>query len=49
VQGWIDAHPQTEHGVHRYTAEEFGLDRDHLRERFSFYTERFDVAPEVRG
>jgi hypothetical protein len=49
VQGWIDAHPQTEHGVHRYTAEEFGLDRDHLRERFSFYTERFDVAPEVRA
>jgi sulfotransferase family protein len=49
VQAWIDAHPQTEHGVHRYTAEEFGLDRDHLRERFSFYTERFGVAPEVRA
>jgi hypothetical protein len=49
VQAWIDAHPQAEHGVHRYTAEEFGLDRDHLRERFSFYIDRFDVAPEVRA
>jgi hypothetical protein len=45
VQEWIDTHSQTEHGVHRYTAEEFGLDRDHLRERFSFYIDRFDVAP----
>jgi len=46
VQAWIDGHPSTEHGVHRYQAEDFGLDRDRLRERFSFYTDRFDVVAE---
>lgn len=41
VQQWLDDHPQTEHGVHRYTAADFGLDADRLRERFSFYSRRF--------
>jgi hypothetical protein len=41
VQRWLDDHPQDQHGVHRYAPEEFGLDADRLRERFSFYTRRF--------
>jgi hypothetical protein len=41
VQQWLDDHPQDQHGVHRYTAEDFGLDADRLRERFAFYTRRF--------
>ena len=41
VQRWIDDHPQDKHGVHRYTAADFGLDPDRLRARFDFYTRRF--------
>jgi hypothetical protein len=41
VQQWLDDHPQDQHGVHRYTPEEFGLDPDRLRSRFAFYTRRF--------
>ena len=41
VQQWIDDHPQDKHGVHRYTAADFGLDPDRLRARFDFYSRRF--------
>jgi hypothetical protein len=41
VQQWLDDHPQDQHGVHRYTAADFGLDDDRLRARFDFYTRRF--------
>jgi hypothetical protein len=41
VQQWLDEHPQDKHGVHRYTAGDFGLDDDRLRARFDFYTRRF--------
>jgi hypothetical protein len=41
VQRWIDDNPQDKHGVHRYTAADFGLDPDRLRARFDFYSRRF--------
>jgi hypothetical protein len=41
VQQWLDDNPQDKHGLHRYTAEEFGLDPDRLRARFDFYARRF--------
>jgi len=41
VLQWLDDHPQDQHGVHRYTPEDFGLDADRLRTRFDFYTRRF--------
>jgi hypothetical protein len=41
VQRWIEDNPQDKHGVHRYTAADFGLDPDRLRARFDFYTRRF--------
>ena len=41
VQQWIDDNPQDKHGVHRYTAADFGLDPDRLRARFDFYSRRF--------
>jgi LPS sulfotransferase NodH len=41
VQQWLDDHPQDQHGKHRYTAAEFGLDDERLRARFDFYTRRF--------
>jgi Sulfotransferase family len=44
VQQWLDDHPKDQHGAHRYTAEEFGLDPDGLRARFRFYTHRFGIS-----
>lgn len=37
------ASPQHARGVHRYTPEQFGLDRAALRERFARYEERFGL------
>jgi hypothetical protein len=46
VQAEVDAHPKGEHGAHRYTAADFGLDAGRLRKRFDFYIDRFDVPAE---
>ena len=46
VEKWITEHPKTEHGVHAYRAEDFGLDANRLRERFAFYSDRFGVEAE---
>jgi hypothetical protein len=43
MRAWRAAHPPGEHGVHRYSAEEFGLDRGELRERFGDYRRSFEV------
>ena len=49
VGRWIADHPQTKHGIHTYTAEQFGLDADGLRRRFAPYIERFGVQLEPRA
>lgn len=41
------ANPKDNNGVHRYSLEEFGLDRDAVRSRFQFYTDFFGIAPEA--
>lgn len=41
---WRRDTPRDRHGKHRYDAAEFGIDLAQLRERFDFYTRRFDVA-----
>jgi LPS sulfotransferase NodH len=46
MEDWQKQHPQTKFGVHRYRAEDYGLDAKRLRERFAFYTRRFDVPAE---
>jgi sulfotransferase family protein len=49
VGEWIDDHPKTKHGVHRYAAQDFGLDQHRLRARFAFYSRRFGIEPEVKS
>jgi hypothetical protein len=44
MHAWMDANPQSRWGRHRYDAAEFALDADQIRERFSDYRERFEVA-----
>lgn len=37
------------HGVHSYTAEQFGLDATQIRRDYEFYIDRFDVTVERNG
>jgi Sulfotransferase family len=46
VDEWTESHPRTKYGVHRYRAEDFGLETGRIRDRFAFYTSRFSVAEE---
>ena len=43
---WWSDHPREQFGPHTYTPEQFGLSAAGLRERFAFYTDRFDVPLE---
>jgi hypothetical protein len=44
MQLWRQNTPRDKHGAHSYDAADFGIDPALLRERFRFYTDRFDVA-----
>ena len=43
MEAWRRDTPRDKHGGHDYDAAEFGLDKAALRERFRFYSERYDV------
>ena len=43
MQAWREAQPRDKHGRHEYDAADYGLSTAGLRERFAFYSERFDV------
>ena len=44
MQAWRDSTPREKHGAHALDPAEFGIDIAALRERFRFYSDRFDVA-----
>lgn len=43
MEAWRNNTPRDKHGDHSYDAADYGLDKEELRERFRFYSERFDV------
>jgi hypothetical protein len=43
MQAFLDANPKHKHGVHRYSLEEFGLDRRRELSRFRDYCDRFGI------
>jgi len=43
---WLAANPKDKHGVHRYSLEEFGLDRETVDRTFASYRERFAIRAE---
>jgi hypothetical protein len=47
VERFLADNPQTKHGVHRYSAGQFGLDAGRLHRRFGAYMDQFRVKPEV--
>jgi len=46
MQRFLAENPQNMNGVHRYSLEEFGLDRDTESCHFEFYTNFFGIEPE---
>jgi hypothetical protein len=43
---FLTQHPQNKNGVHSYSLESYGLQRDTERCRFQFYTDYFGIEPE---
>ena len=39
---WAGGHHRGDRGTHEYSLDEFGLGEQAVRERFSFYLDRFD-------
>ncbi len=46
IERYLIENLREKHGFHRYTASEFGLDVDGVRERILAYTERFGIVKE---
>ena len=44
MRRWLAENPSDKHGVHGYTAEEFGLDCSDLAERFAAYRDAFALS-----
>lgn len=47
MRRFIRENPKNKKGVHRYSLEEFGLDRTAERRRFLFYTDHFAIEQEA--
>ena len=43
MRRFLAENPKDKHGQHRYTLEQFGLDRDEEHERYRAYCERFGL------
>ena len=48
-EGWRAKHSSGAHGAHRYTAEEFGLRADQIREEYDFYLRAGLLEPAAPG
>lgn len=46
MRRWLAEHPRHRHGVHRYTLEEFGLEREQVERACADYVDRFGVPAE---
>ena len=44
---WLAEHPRHGHGVHRYTLEEFGLEREQVEQACGAYIDRFGIPEEA--
>ena len=47
MRDFITGNPKERHGTHRYTLEQYGLDRTEERQRCHFYQDYFHVADEA--
>ena len=44
---WAAENPRGSHGAHEYALDEFRIDPEALRDRFSFYTDRFSIGDDT--
>lgn len=49
MQAWLDSNTQHKHGAHKYQLSDFGLSKDEVEERLSYYRERFAIPLETRN
>lgn len=47
MRRWLEAHRQHQHGVHRYSLEQFGIQREELDRTSAAYRAHFDIAREA--
>ena len=47
MQSWLDSNQQHQHGAHKYSLADFGLDRDEVDKRLMFYREQFNISYET--
>ena len=43
---WLAGQPRHRHGVHRYTLEEFGLERERVKRACAAYVDRYGIPAE---
>jgi hypothetical protein len=48
IRDWVARNPQTKHGVHKHSPDEFGLEADAINRQFADYRERFGFGFGVR-
>ena len=48
MRAWRESTPRDKHGEHRYDPAEFGIDLATLRQRFRFYSQRFNLAEDTQ-
>jgi Sulfotransferase family len=48
IRDWLERNPQTKHGAHKYSSEEFGLEADAINRRFKDYVDRFGFGFDIR-
>jgi hypothetical protein len=49
MRGFLSANPENKNGRHVYSLKDFGFHPEKERNRFRFYTDRFDVELEKHG
>jgi hypothetical protein len=47
MQDWAKAHRRGQHGEHRYSLSDWGIEPARVRDRYAFYTKHFDVRTEA--
>ncbi len=49
MQAWFDSNQQHQHGKHKYSLADFGLDEQEVDRRLMFYRKRFDIPYETKN
>jgi hypothetical protein len=48
IRNWLNNNPQTKHGAHKHSPEEFGMEADAINRQFNDYVDRFGFGFGIR-